>query len=153
MCLVIQSTQQIRVSRSQKSSLNLTLHRRYSRGQTAQCVHRWPSRHASLRKAAQFQTMISSGGHSGRQARSETLLTSEVRHRPRHKFAQGKINTLFVCLLFVLSLPVRVHSAGVFCAYANSSCSTCGDLCGFAQFYSLVPSPCHPESTSVRLFL
>ena len=86
-------------------------------------------------------------GGSGRQARSATPLMSEVRHRPRYKFAQGKINVLLcICLLVVLSLPVQVRSA-VICAYADSSCSTCSDLCGVAQFYSLLPSPCRPEST------
>ena len=123
-----------------------------SQGLTAQCVHRWPRRQRLSSESRAIRNDMLSGGATGcparpgRQARSETLLTSEVRHRPRHKMTQGKINVLCVCLLIVLSLPVRVHSS-VICAYANSSCSTCPELCGVAHFYSLIPPPCHPEST------
>ena len=74
-----------------------------------------------------------------------------ARHRSSHQLARRwplPVQLCVVVLFFVLSLPVRVSSS-ITCAHANSTCSDCAVLCGVAQFYPLLPSPCHPDFPTV----
>lgn len=55
---------------------------------------------------------------------------------------------LFVSLLAVL-MPAPVNSSAslIDCTHATSHCTDCSALCAVAQFYPLLPPPCHPNST------
>lgn len=84
---------------------------------------------------------------SRRQARLESPPTAAAQHQ---KLAGRwpSLLLLFFCLFFVSSLPATVR-ADVVCAHANSTCSDCAALCAVAQFFPLLPSPCHPEFPAV----
>ena len=86
-------------------------------------------------------------GPSDRRGRLKSLL-SAVRHRTRHKGGEMMYPLLFVSLLAALiPAPVSSSASLIDCTHATSHCTDCSALCAVAQFYPLLPPPCHPNST------
>lgn len=65
------------------------------------------------------------------------------------------VSHLFV-FLFICVVPLSSHCTNaqslsarenIDCTYANSTCTTCGNLCLQDQFHPLFPSRCHPLYT------
>ena len=58
-------------------------------------------------------------------------------------------NSILLSLLLVLLLLSHAQNLStcdnVDCVYANSTCSSCADLCLSNEFYPLFPSRCHPS--------
>ena len=80
---------------------------------------------------------------------SRRRIPHESQSTLRHGSFSPKWQILFcVCVFLVLFLPIPA-SSDVTCAHANSTCSDCASLCGVAQFFPLLSSPCHPDFPAV----